>query len=835
MRRIVFLLCLYIISEAGARDGPSLVWLDTRDVLWEFESAIYEQLGDFAIAELQQSDLDFLEKTGVRYEMIDLNSTEREYWLVTDPGAQGFARIQNEAEVLKIHGKLALIKGNREVIERRLPGLGYELTKLFRRPHRAAREPILGKGGLRDILEQVSADSVESYIRWLENFGTRFSRAYGCTLAAYGLYEKFLNYGLDVEYSSFPLGLNVIATLPGADFPDLVYIICGHYDSISEDPYNSAPGADDNASGTAAVIEAARVLRNYAPRATVKFICFAGEEQGLYGSEAYAHYADSIGMNIGGALNFDMIAYCDVEGYFDVDITTDHNSAPLADLLVELGYEFTTLIPIKDLNPSAHWSDHAPFWWYGYPAICGIERGTDHWNPYYHSTADTTGTLTIAFATEVVKLGVAGLLRLAGFFPEVSLHSYDWEDSEADGHADPGDTITVAVSLFNSGKSASLVEATLSSDDPFISLIDSTSNYGEILSDSTGDNSGDPFLIEIDPAAPLHICTLHVAIAADSLHFSGVISIMVGIPSVLVIDDDGGDAYEAYFTRSLNRTGVLFDLLEKEDGMTGSYLSDYETLILLTGDNFSPLDSTDMLTLSNYLDAGGNLFITGQDVEACVDTSFYRDYVHAEVVEDSAECTRVFGVDADPISGGLRFFIAGVPGAFNQLSPTIVSPTTGADSIFSYWEGGCAGVKYDAGYRVVYLSYGFEAISPLSAADTVMMRTLRWFGLPVSVEEEVAQERPSGVTRFLTTHPNPFTEELHVEYVVASPSILELRVYDSAGRLVRQLLRQPKAPGVHQAKWDGNDSIGSRVPQGVYFLHLFDGRGSRVRKCVLLR
>jgi hypothetical protein len=836
---MVFLICFCVVGGMAAADGPSLVWVERSDLSEAFSPTILADLGEATIAEIESSGLISLDNAGIDYELIDLDSSPHDYWLVEDMRTQGFDVVRDLAEILKIHGNVALIKGDRKLIEERIPGLGYELRRLFRHTPRSPREPVLGRGGFGDILEQVSVDSVESHIRWLESFGTRYSYAYGCTLAGYGLYDKFQQYGLQVDYFSFPFddpgagGFNVVATLPGVDLPDLVYIICGHYDSISNDPRVSAPGADDNASGTAAVIEAARVLKDLSPRATIKFICWSGEEQGLYGSWYYAGYADSIGMNIGGVLNFDMIGYCDVEGLFDVDVHTDENSEPLADLILAEGQALGTLLLNRVMGGGG--SDHVPFWIYGYPAIFAIERATDHWNPYYHSTADTAGTLTMPFATEIVKMGVAGLLRLARFFPEVSFYDYEWDDSGGDRHADPGDTLTVRVSLLNSGKSASSVEATLSSDNPFVTIIDSVSDYGDVPSDSIKDNSTDPFLVAVDPSAPLHVCTLHVAIEADSLHFSGDFPIMIGIPSVLLVDADGGDSYETWFAGSLERTGVLFDVLTDQGDVTGSYLSDYETLVFLTGDNSTPLDSSELRALSDYLDSGGNLFVSGQDVEACVDSSFLENYLHAEVVEDSTTATRIFGYAGDPIGDGMRFFIAGVPGAFNQVTPSIISPIGGADSVFYYWEGGCSGVRYADTYNVVYLPYGFEAISPWSAADTVMMRTLRWFGLPVGLEEEVIHREPVSTTRFLGTQPNPFRQELEIEYFVATPSMLTLRVYDTAGRMVNELVRELKTPGVHHVTWDGRNPLGSRVPQGVYFLHLSDGNEDRVEKCILLK
>lgn len=405
-------------------------------------------------------------------------------------------------------------------------------------------------------------------------------------------------------------------------------------------------------------------------------------------------------------------------------------------------------------------------------------------------------------------------------FPIISLYDYEWRDSGGDEHAEPGDTLSLTVSIVNSGKRASTVEANLYSTNPFITMIDSSSSYGEILGDSIEDNSDDPFIIEIDENAPLHICTLNVAIMADSLNFSAPLFIMIGIPPVLVIDDDGGDSYETYFTRSLDRVGVLFDLKDTEEDVPSSYMLDYQALIWLTGDNSSPLDSSDVLTLSNYLSSGGNLFITGQDVEGCGDTSFYHNNLHATVVEDSADRHRIFGVKGDLIGNDLGFFIAGASGAFNQVTPSIISPIGGADSSFTYWEGGACGVRYGDSCKVVYLSFGFEAITPLWAADTVMVRILKWFDLAVGMEERVVWQKPSGITDFLKIQPNPFKGELQIEYFVENASVAELRIYDAAGRMVREILRDQRGPGVYQVKWDGRDNEGSRLPSGVYFCRM---------------
>ncbi|MBC8108001.1 MAG: M20/M25/M40 family metallo-hydrolase, partial [Anaerolineae bacterium] len=106
--------------------------------------------------------------------------------------------------------------------------------------------------------------------------------------------------------------VNVIATLPSVTGPAIerVYIVSGHYDSRNLDPLDAsgaAPGANDDASGTAAVIELARVLSRMKFDATIVFACFAGEEQGLLGAAALAEKAKAEGWNIVGMFNNDII------------------------------------------------------------------------------------------------------------------------------------------------------------------------------------------------------------------------------------------------------------------------------------------------------------------------------------------------------------------------------------------------------------------------------------------------------------------------------------------------------------------------------------------------
>jgi photosystem II stability/assembly factor-like uncharacterized protein len=206
--------------------------------------------------------------------------------------------------------------------------------------------------------------------------------------------------------------INVIATMPGTTNPDEIYIICGHYDSISNDPYNRAPGADDNGTGTCAALEAARVLRAYDYEATIRFVCFSREEQGLVGSDAYARMISERGDSVAGALNFDMIGYVDVVPE-EIEILYNGISG---DLAVAFDQAAGLYVPGLDVrrrySPNANYSDHASFWDRGYPAFCGIEDSPLN-NPYYHRTTDRVGELDFDFFGNVVRAAVGALATLA--------------------------------------------------------------------------------------------------------------------------------------------------------------------------------------------------------------------------------------------------------------------------------------------------------------------------------------------------------------------------------------------------------------------------------------
>ena len=197
----------------------------------------------------------------------------------------------------------------------------------------ADRRPVKIDPELRAILREIDPDRIEAIVRRLVAFGTRHTLSSqddpmrGIGAARDWIFREMQTYAarsggrMTVERQSFvqPVApripapttiTNVIATLTGSVTPERIYVVTGHYDSRVTDVMNAtadAPGADDDASGVAVVMELARVLATRRPEATIVFAAVAGEEQGLYGSDHMAQVYRDRGADIQGMFSNDIV------------------------------------------------------------------------------------------------------------------------------------------------------------------------------------------------------------------------------------------------------------------------------------------------------------------------------------------------------------------------------------------------------------------------------------------------------------------------------------------------------------------------------------------------
>lgn len=208
---------------------------------------------------------------------------------------------------------------------------------------------------------------------------------------------------------------NVVATHPGVTRAGREILLTAHLDDTSGNPSVDAPGADDNGSGSVAVLRGAQILSGLDFEKTIKFILFTGEEQGLVGSGVYASNAAARGDTIDAVVNFDMIGY---EGnnvdVFEAHAGTDPASGAVADAFIDVNATYGLNLVLEKITAGATTaSDHSSFWDVGYPAILGIEDFQD-FTPYYHTVNDRVPTIDQSYFTRATQAAVATAAVLAG-------------------------------------------------------------------------------------------------------------------------------------------------------------------------------------------------------------------------------------------------------------------------------------------------------------------------------------------------------------------------------------------------------------------------------------
>jgi Tol biopolymer transport system component len=262
---------------------------------------------------------------------------------------------------------------------------------------------------VRRTLAEISTSRIYTYEETLFGFDSKHISRPGNKLAGEYLFNLYTSFGYQPEYQWFePRGAlggksaNVVATLKGTVNPELVYVVSSHYDSNT-----ASPGADDDSSATAALLEAARVLAKRPMPATIVFASFTGEESGLLGSREFVRRARESGMKIVGGLNNDMIGWCNDER---LDNTIRYSNPGIRDVQHAASF-FTRLITYDALYYKS--TDAAAF----YEAFGDIVGGIGSYpvlgSPHYHQATDLLEYVNHDLVAETSKVTAASAMLLA--------------------------------------------------------------------------------------------------------------------------------------------------------------------------------------------------------------------------------------------------------------------------------------------------------------------------------------------------------------------------------------------------------------------------------------
>src|SRR5579884_3099604 len=348
------------------------------------------------------------------------------------------------------------------------PTVTVALAALAVCPLRAGEERAINPR-VKEVIDAVSEQRIEAIYKKLESFGTRYIYSaqddpeHGIGAARKWIFSEFQSYSprLQVSYDTYRVRKkdrlvrdvelqNVVAVLPGTMNKDRFLIVSGHYDSavmrrpepgaassgsggsgiapVADDAFEkagsmqTAPGVNDDGSGTAAVLELARVMSKYEWRNSIVFIAFTGEEEGLVGSTLYARSARKENRIIDAVLNNDIIGD-DVAGNGRVDNGTvqvysedpaDSPSREIARYIKEVGERYIPGMRIELVfrqDRFGRGGDHIPFNEQGYGAVRFTTPNENFANQ--HSLTDVFANVSVPYTARVIRINGAALASLA--------------------------------------------------------------------------------------------------------------------------------------------------------------------------------------------------------------------------------------------------------------------------------------------------------------------------------------------------------------------------------------------------------------------------------------
>ncbi|MFH1277484.1 MAG: M20/M25/M40 family metallo-hydrolase [Candidatus Eisenbacteria bacterium] len=739
-------------------------------------------------------------------------------------GAGSFEEAASDVRVLWRRGAIAVVEGPAEGAER-LPMAGYHIAKVFLKTIRMIPERETGlvrKAAVADpviqaLVDSVSESSITGYVQRLQDFKTRYARSDSCQAAANWLKAKYESFGIDSVYFHHFDGEikdNVVAVIPGVTDPSKIVVIGGHYDSITGN-HNNAPGADDDASGTACALECARVLSKYRYDYTLVFMAWGGEELGLIGSHAYADLAAQRGEDIIGVVAVDMIGYLAPGDVIDLDIVSNPSSAFLRDLVMDVGQDYVPGFSIVDgAIPGGASSDHASFWAAGFPAILFFED-TGEYSPYIHSSNDkvgisyNSGTLVV----NSVRTAAALLATLAGPY-QVAL-----EHTPLANTADTANPYRVAADIEAPGG--------LNPDSLIARYAVTGGGTGEALLMATGNGNEYEGFIPAQPGGT----TVGYWLVAEDADGDRAVS-PLGAPSVV----------HSFFVGEI--ATFLADDFESESGWTAGAPDDdaLEGIWERADPNGTWYDQVPVQPEDDHTDAPGTFcFVTGN--------------------ADPGE-----GQRANEVNGGKTtllspvYDLSGLPNAGVRYRRWYSNDTGFLDP--DVWrvdvssDGGETWVNLEteprSDRRWVLVERKIDDYVPLTS-QVVFRFVAEDSNYPTVVEagvddfeivvfEEVATDVAAGAlpaparARLARNVPNPFNPATRITFTLPEGGArVSLRIYDVTGRLVRTLVDGVREAGGHSVSWNGADDRGRSAASGVYFSRLTWKEQSETERMVLLR
>ncbi|MGQ9578886.1 MAG: M28 family peptidase [Candidatus Aminicenantales bacterium] len=259
---------------------------------------------------------------------------------------------------------------------------------------------------INKIISAVSPRQLFEYQRALFAFDSKHVSQPGNLKAVEYIQKMFASFGYQPELQWVPnrpnKTANVIAVLKGKENPELYYLLSSHFDSNAR-----GPGADDNTSATAVLLETARLLANHQLPSSLIFAAFTGEEAGFWGSREFARLAKENRLQVLGAINNDMIGWAEDHR---LDNTIRYANAGLRDLMHAASIGFSRMVTYDSHYIRS--TDAVPLYETFGNVVAGLGSYPVLGNPYYHTALDRLETVNQELIVEATKFMVATVVMM---------------------------------------------------------------------------------------------------------------------------------------------------------------------------------------------------------------------------------------------------------------------------------------------------------------------------------------------------------------------------------------------------------------------------------------
>ena len=311
---------------------------------------------------------------------------------------------------------------------------------------------------------------------------------------------------------------------------------------------------------------------------------------------------------------------------------------------------------------------------------------------------------------------------------------------------------------------------------------------------------------------------------------------------VFLVGEDSAN-YTSYYTTALQSAGIKtypWNIVTKGSAPL-SRVNEFKkhTLIYFTGTKHTPLALSEADSLTTLLDAGGNLFLTGQDIAELNDTtSLLKNYLGIGY-GGAPPIYYMKGLSSTELFGTQALWISVGGGANNQTSADILSikkPST--KHVLGYGSTGLSGtsaVRVDSAGngKAVVFGFGFEGIYQTTIQKTFMQKILAYFDgsiIPTDVNDGELSPAVPEAFRLDQNYPNPFNPTTIIDFQLPNANYVNLKIYNVLGEEIATLVNEVRQPGSYEVRWDA-----SGVPSGVYYYRLTISTSSEVKKMVLIR